>query len=252
MAIKETIYLHRKHRVCIGNSGAQKMWNRYSFWTHASDVEFDDGSTLDSKISNIKGITKNIDAGAGYAADVSLVKSIRDNLKSLIDNLSNVVNNINNRLGGLRFYEDSNGKWVVGADSVPKKLGSGLEDVKITDSGNFNGNTVTYTSTVDGAYILLSGETSAGSNGNHSENNDGYYWTGCWTDITTTGKIITELGTHVGVHNDDKKVYHPDRVSWVILAQCDKGQSVSTSNVTWGNQSANNGHSQGIYLIMNP
>ncbi len=130
MAIKETIYLHRKHRVCIGNSGAQKMWNRYSFWTHASDVEFDDGSTLDSKISNIKGITKNIDAGAGYAADVSLVKSIRDSLKSLIDNLSNVVNNINNRLGGLRFYEDSNGKWVVGADSVPKKLGSGLEGLK--------------------------------------------------------------------------------------------------------------------------
>lgn len=138
MAIKETIYLHRKHRVCIGNSGAQKMWNRYSFWTHASDVEFEDGSTLEGKISSMKGITNDINAGAGFAADVSLVKSIRDSLKGLIDNLSNFVNNINDRLGGLRFYEDSNGKWVVGADSVPKKLGSGLDGLKKIIVHNIN------------------------------------------------------------------------------------------------------------------
>ena len=37
-----------------------------------------------------------------------------------------VQNNIvlNSELGGLSFYEDSSGKYVVGADSVPKKLGS--------------------------------------------------------------------------------------------------------------------------------
>ena len=29
----------------------QKIWNRSSYWTHASDVEFDDGLTLDEKIS---------------------------------------------------------------------------------------------------------------------------------------------------------------------------------------------------------
>ena len=129
MPINETVYLHRKHRVCIGKNGTQKAWNRYSFWTHASDVEFDDGTTLASKAENMKGITNNIDSGAGFAADVSLVKSIRDSLKGLIDNLTNVVNGVNNRLGGLRFYEDSNGKWVVGADSVPKKLGSGFGGV---------------------------------------------------------------------------------------------------------------------------
>lgn len=127
MSIIETIYKHRKHRVCVGNNGVQKIWNRYSFWTHASDVEFDDGSTLEEKISNVKGATNDINAEAGYAADVSLVRSIRDALKNLIDGLSNAVNGINNRLGGLTFYEDSNGKWVVGADSVPKKLGSGMK-----------------------------------------------------------------------------------------------------------------------------
>lgn len=124
MPINETVYLHRNHRVCIGKNGTQKIWNKYSFWTHASDVWFNDGTTLENKISGLKGTTTNIDSGAGYAADVTLVKSIRDSLKSLIDNLSTLVNSINNRLGGLSFYEDSNGKWVVGADSVPKKLGS--------------------------------------------------------------------------------------------------------------------------------
>ena len=100
MSIIETIYKHRKHRVCVGNNGVQKIWNRYSYWTHASDVEFDDGLTLDEKISNVKGTTNDINAEAGYAADVSLVRSIRDALKNLIDGLSNAVNGINNRLGG--------------------------------------------------------------------------------------------------------------------------------------------------------
>ena len=31
---------------------------------------------------------------------------------------------INDKFGGLSFYEDATGKYVVGADSVPKKLGS--------------------------------------------------------------------------------------------------------------------------------
>ncbi len=47
-----------------------------------------------------------------------------------------LVNNVNKRLGGLRFYEDSNGKWVVGADSVPKKLG---EDINVLDDIIGNG-----------------------------------------------------------------------------------------------------------------
>lgn len=36
-----------------------------------------------------------------------------------------VISQINDNLGGLSFYEDEDGnKYVVGADSVPKKLGS--------------------------------------------------------------------------------------------------------------------------------
>ena len=42
-----------------------------------------------------------------------------------------MVYELNKKIGGLSFYEDENGdKWVVGADSVPKKLGS--SEVTIT------------------------------------------------------------------------------------------------------------------------
>lgn len=253
MPINETVYLHRNHRVCVGKNGNQKIWNKYSFWTHSSDVWFEDGTTLESKMSSLKGITNNINSGAGYAADVSLVKSIRDSLKGLIDNLTNVVNGINNRLGGLRFYEDSNGKWVVGADSVPKKLGSGLEDIENILSDTFVGNRQTWTASTDGTYIMVSGRTLAGSDGSYTEHeNSEDEYTGCWTDITTDGKIITEENTMVGEHNENRHEWHPEDVTWFILVQLDAGQSVFVKNHTWGYNSSNNGNTTGNYIIMSP
>ena len=38
-----------------------------------------------------------------------------------------MVSELNSNFGGLSFYEDENGKYVVGADSVPKKLGNGMQ-----------------------------------------------------------------------------------------------------------------------------
>ena len=131
MPINETILKNRKYRHCIDSTTGSKRWNRYSFWTHASDVEFNDGRNLQDKLGSFKGVTTNENQTAGYAADVTLLKSIKNSLSQSITSLTNLVNSINTRLGGLRFYEDPNGKWVVGADSVPKKLGSGgLEGVK--------------------------------------------------------------------------------------------------------------------------
>lgn len=125
MAINETFIKGRSWRKNIENDPNNKKWNTYSFRTASSDVIFDDGSTLDDKLANVKGVTKDENAPDGYAADISLVRTI----KNLVNALSKLVNNINYRLGGLRFYEDSNGKWVVGADSVPKKLGSSIIDI---------------------------------------------------------------------------------------------------------------------------
>lgn len=124
MAFTETIKTGRKYRKCVDNTSGNKVFERYSFWGKASDVEFNDGTTAENKLGSYKGVTTNENQVAGYAADVTLVKSIKTSLTNLITSLTNLVNSINDRLGGLRFYEDSTGKYVVGADSVPKKLGS--------------------------------------------------------------------------------------------------------------------------------
>lgn len=44
--------------------------------------------------------------------------------------------NLYSDLGGLSFYEDATGKYVVGADSVPKKLGS--EEFTVTHTISFD------------------------------------------------------------------------------------------------------------------
>lgn len=127
MAINETLYTGRKFRQCIDNTPGNKKWNVFSWWTKAKDVEFEDGTTAETKLGAFKGVTTNENQTAGYAADVTLLKSVKTHLSNLITSLTNLVNSINYRLGGLRFYEDSTGKYVVGADSVPKKLGSSFE-----------------------------------------------------------------------------------------------------------------------------
>ena len=137
MAIQETIKTGRKYRKCIDNTPGNKKWERYSFWTKSTDVEFSDGTTVESKLGSYKGVTANENQAAGYAADITLVKSIKTSLTNLITSLTNLVNSINDRLGEMRFYEDSTGKYVIGADSVPKKLGSVVEG--LTSNGTIIG-----------------------------------------------------------------------------------------------------------------
>ena len=50
--------------------------------------------------------------------------------------LKDEVDNLNQDLGGLSFYEDETGKYVIGADSVPKKLGSDVKVYAITQTTN--------------------------------------------------------------------------------------------------------------------
>ncbi len=51
MAVKETIVKGRKFRKLIDE--ANRIWQRISFWTSASDVEFDDGKNAEDKVSEI-------------------------------------------------------------------------------------------------------------------------------------------------------------------------------------------------------
>ena len=69
-------------------------------WTHAKDVEFDDGETAQNKVGAIKGITSDYNTtDAGYAASMTSVSAL------------------NNSLGGLSFGTDGDGNYgYYGAD----------------------------------------------------------------------------------------------------------------------------------------
>lgn len=76
--INEKIITNKKFRKLIDKKN--KLWLRISFWTKASDVEFDDGTILEGK----------------YDTFVNNVNDLKDD----INTLSDTVNILNNMLGG--------------------------------------------------------------------------------------------------------------------------------------------------------
>lgn len=103
--VNEQIVTGRKFRKLIDE--ATKLWQRISFWTKASDVEFDDGSTAETKMGAINGITDSL---------VSTSSNIAASAKAL--------NQLNNKLAGLpEWIQDNTGKITGyktpgGADTV--------------------------------------------------------------------------------------------------------------------------------------
>lgn len=196
MAIQETIKTGRKYRKCIDNTPESKKWERYSFWTKSTDVEFSDGTTAESKLGSYKGVTTNENQVAGYAADVTLVKTIKTSLSNLITSLTNLVNSINDRLGGMRFYEDSTGKYVVGADSVPKKLGSDAEVL----NGIIGNNGI--------IEVGIKGSTSINANGWKEINISGFFG---YQGLTMDNFLVYPIDSQGSVHHSGNETsYYVD------------------------------------------
>ena len=122
IGINEQIIIGRKYRRLIDK--AAKLWQRISWWTKASDVEFDDGKTAEQKLGNINGITSDFSVN-----DESIAAS------------SNLTNRAYTRFN--EFTDDGKIKRIIigedgnpyieysdkdGADTVLKKLGSVDED----------------------------------------------------------------------------------------------------------------------------
>ena len=69
--------LHRDYKVLADNTIGAFIWNRLSFWTHASDVQFDDGKTAQQKVGEINGLTTSTTITTpGYAADATVVNAL--------------------------------------------------------------------------------------------------------------------------------------------------------------------------------
>lgn len=89
MTVNETIVTNRYFRRCT--DAANKVWQRISFWHKASDCEFDDGSTAQTKVGAIKGITTSTSVTeTGYAADMTTVKGLQTQIDELNSNLVSV------------------------------------------------------------------------------------------------------------------------------------------------------------------
>ena len=103
-----------------------KKWQLSSFWTKASDVEFNDGENAETKVGAIKGITTDTNTNVeGYAADMTVVSQLNSDI---------------DRLGGFTPIIDSTGKITgykteAGADTVfPFNRGNFLEDTPLGGS----------------------------------------------------------------------------------------------------------------------
>lgn len=77
--------LGRDYKVLADNTVGAFIWNRLSFWTHAQDVEFNDGETAQGKVGNIHGITTSTSVTAtGYAADASVVSALNKKVSQYV------------------------------------------------------------------------------------------------------------------------------------------------------------------------
>lgn len=117
MAVNEKIVTGRKFRRLIDRDS--KLWQLISWWTKASDVEFDDGKTAEQKLGDINGITSDFLVNdESVAASSNLTNRAYERFDEFTD-------------GGKikRIFIDENGKPCIeyedGADTVLKKLGNG-------------------------------------------------------------------------------------------------------------------------------
>lgn len=147
--INEIIVLGRRKRRLINKE--TKLWGVLSEWTHASDVEFNDGKTAQEKLGSINGITSSFKTGkSDIAASSVLTKSIRDDLD---------IGKINDKIQLVVIDNETLGWKRPGADTVYPFKGKEDEIVAKIIGLVYSGNTQQkqYTITPDATYSMSIG-----------------------------------------------------------------------------------------------
>ena len=156
MTVNEQIVTGRKFRKLIDE--ATKLWQRISFWTKSSDVEFDDGKDAETKIGAIDGITDSlVSTSSRIAASAKAVNTLSNNLAQQPEWIRD---SSTGKITGYRF----GGADPVFPFSELSKLSLRYSaSVRTTDSGGG-----TYTHTISGV-ITYDGNkwtaTASGQNG---------------------------------------------------------------------------------------
>lgn len=84
----ETKVTGKKYRVCT--DATNKNYDRYSYWTDASDVEFADGTDAKTNLGNIKGITDSLaSTSSNIALSAKAGKELNESLTGKQDKLMN-------------------------------------------------------------------------------------------------------------------------------------------------------------------
>ena len=91
MALNETISTGNKYRRL--KDASTKLWQRLSFWTKASDVEFDNGATAEASLGNIQGITDSLNSNSStVAASAAAVNTLNSKLTSFQTGVDTLYN----------------------------------------------------------------------------------------------------------------------------------------------------------------
>lgn len=98
MSVNEQIVTGRKFRKLIDE--ATKLWQRISFWTKASDVEFDDGQTAETKMGAINGITDSL---VSNSSNVAASAKALSELNNKLNNQPEWIRGESGNITGYRF-----------------------------------------------------------------------------------------------------------------------------------------------------
>ncbi|MCM1134367.1 MAG: hypothetical protein NC400_02225 [Clostridium sp.] len=107
MAVNEEIVTGRKFRKLI--DVVNKKWQRISFWHKASDCEFDDGKTAETKVGAIDGITDSlVSTSSNIAASAKALSLVNNNLSRyelLTDTVVNKGSNLTVEVKDISSYK---------------------------------------------------------------------------------------------------------------------------------------------------
>lgn len=153
MAVNEQIVTGRKFRKLIDE--ANKLWQRISFWTKASDVEFNDGKNAETKFGAINGVTDSLTSTASnIAASAKAVKTLNDKVTQLSSNLEPHVKS-----------------YPVGVDSNSATIETNIQGLVIgkntfpviTTIGGATANGVDLTLSISGTRVIIAATNRDGS-----------------------------------------------------------------------------------------
>ncbi len=204
--VNEIIVTGRVKRRLIDK--AAKLWQKISYWTKASDVEFDDGKTAEEKVGDINGITSDFTVGQDdIAASSFITKKIKTDLNA---------GKINDRIQ-LVIQPDGTLGWKKdGADAVIPFKGK-VKGIIDNPAWLWTGGPVTLSGVKNGdglaVFVAGGGVTDEYDGGANEDSNSAFYpspdffvrldglgMVGVWNKINFSSVVIDGLHHKGGVN----------------------------------------------------